>query len=393
MPIQSITGLNQFPGLVNMAQSPMVFAVSASAYASSSFYYTCKLQIWTGSYEASGSGTTYNIRKYPNASGYGLFDVSKFVNSALTVPALQATSSVVFFQPTFNFNFENGISGSDFRTSVADRGLDGYNLFPKQINSTGLVGDFYPLMTDGPTSQSIAINDKGWLGVFVGVNSNVNVLYTGSYANGSTTTATRVLSGSQFHTTASIAWTPMGPVQPGFPLALTNGGSDLVSYTIRSTGAGFQNALGINYSVNCVFKYTPVRILWKNRYGQFDWINMWYKNVQDFSTEQRVYQPQLGSWNSSKLTYNEYQSTTQRYTVDATETLTVNTDFLPESYNEIFKQLLVTEEAYWMYDQPNSLYKPITIKTNNITFKTGVNDKLIQYTFTFDIGQPYKLII
>ena len=120
---------------------------------------------------------------------------------------------------------------------------------------------------------------------------------------------------------------------------------------------------------------------------------MWYKNVQDFSTEQRVYQPQLGSWNSSTLTYNEYQTATQRYTVDATETLTVNTDFLPEAYNNIFKQLLVTEEAYWMYDQPNSLFKPITIKTNSLTFKTGVNDKLIQYTFTFDIGQPYKLII
>ena len=388
MPIQSITAVNQSPSLTSLAQSPIVFAVSASAYASSSFYYTCNLQIWTGSAEASGSGTTYAIRKYPNASGYGIFDVSKFVNSALTIPALQATSSAVFYNPTFNFNFENGISGSDFSTQLPYKALDGYSVFPKSINAGAASGaEFWPLMTDGPTSQSIAINDKGWLGVFVGNNTSRNVGYTGSYANGSQTFATRTLSGSQFHTTGSIAWTPMGPVQPGFPLALTNGGSDLVSYTIKS------NLLGINYSVNCVFKYTPVRILWKNRFGQFDWINMWYKNVQDFSTEQRVYQPQLGSWNSSKLSYNEYQTATQRYVVDATETLTVNTDFLPEAYNNIFKQLLVTEEAYWMYDQPNSLYKPITIKTNSLTFKTGVNDKLIQYTFTFDIGQPYKLII
>ena len=387
MPIQSITSSVQTPSLVTLAQSPIVFSVLAPSYQSSSFYYTCNLQIWTGSINSSGSGTQFALRKYPNASGYGIFDVSRFVNSSLTNLAYQATSSAVFYKTTFNFNFENGITGSDYNNTIEYRALDGYNIFPQQINASALAGDFYPLMTDGPTSQSIAINDKGWLGVFVGVVGNVNVGYTGSYANGSTTTATRVLSGSQNNTTASIAWTPMGPTQQGFPLALTNGGSDLVSYTIKS------NKLGINYNIECAYKYTPVRILWKNRYGQFDWMNMWYKNVQDFSTEQRVYQPQLGTWNSPTLTYDAYQTATQRYIVDATQTLTVNTEFLPESYNEILKQLLVTDEAYWMYDQPNSLVKPLTIKTNNITFKTGVNDKLIQYTFTFDIGQPYKLII
>ena len=387
MPIQSITSSVQSPSLVTLAQSPIVFSVLAPSYQSSSFYYTCNLQIWTGSINSSGSGTQFALRKYPNALGYGLFDVSRFVNSSLTNLAYQATSSAVFYKTTFNFNFENGITGSDYNNTIEYRALDGYNVFPQQINSSALAGDFYPLMTDGPTSQSVAINDKGWLGVFVGVVGNVNVGYTGSYANGSTTTATRVLSGSQNNTTGSIAWTPMGPTQQGFPLALTNGGSDLVSYTIKS------NKLGINYDIECAYKYTPVRILWKNRYGQFDWINMWYKNVQDFTTEQRVYQPQLGTWNSSTLTYDAYQSATQRYIVDATQTLTVNTEFLPESYNEILKQLLVTDEAYWMYDQPNSLVKPLTIKTNNLTFKTGVNDKLIQYTFTFDIGQPYKLII
>jgi hypothetical protein len=133
--------------------------------------------------------------------------------------------------------------------------------------------------------------------------------------------------------------------------------------------------------------------MWKNRYGQFDWLNFYLKNTQTFDTEQRVYQPQLGSWNSSQLSYNAFQTATQRYIVDATQTITVNTNYLQESYNEIMKQLLVTDEVYWMYDQPNSLVKPLTIKTSNLEFKTGVNDKLIQYTITFDIGQPFKLII
>jgi hypothetical protein len=55
--------------------------------------------------------------------------------------------------------------------------------------------------------------------------------------------------------------------------------------------------------------------------------------------------------------------------------------------------MLVSDEIYWCYDQANGLVKPLTIKTNSLLFKTGVNNKLIQYTIAFDLGQPYKLIL
>ena len=71
----------------------------------------------------------------------------------------------------------------------------------------------------------------------------------------------------------------------------------------------------------------------------------------------------------------------------------MNSDWLQEDFNEIYKQLLVSDEIYWMYDQNNNLVKPLTIRTNNLLFKTGVNNKLIQYAITFDIGQPYKLLL
>ena len=54
---------------------------------------------------------------------------------------------------------------------------------------------------------------------------------------------------------------------------------------------------------------------------------------------------------------------------------------------------MVADEIYWLYDQDSFLVKPLTIQTNSLQFKTGVNNKLIQYTITFDIGQPYKLIL
>jgi hypothetical protein len=147
------------------------------------------------------------------------------------------------------------------------------------------------------------------------------------------------------------------------------------------------------YKIENECYYTPVRIAYKNRFGQFDFINFYKRHNNTFNTDQRLYQPQLGSWEAATLSYDQYQTRQQRYIVDATEVVECNTGFLEEGYNELLKQLLVSDEIYWLFDQENNIIKPLTIQTNSIQFKTGVNNKLIQYTIVFDIGQPYKLIL
>jgi hypothetical protein len=52
-----------------------------------------------------------------------------------------------------------------------------------------------------------------------------------------------------------------------------------------------------------------------------------------------LYQPQLGTWQSSTLSYNQYKQEQQRYIVDATEVLECNTDWLEEGWNELMKQI------------------------------------------------------
>jgi len=147
----------------------------------------------------------------------------------------------------------------------------------------------------------------------------------------------------------------------------------------------------INFEVVCKQKYPNVRIKWKNRYGQFDWFDFYMVNKQSFSTTVRGYQPQLGTWTGATLGYNQYDSSNLNYIVDSKQSISVNTDWVDEDYNEIFKQLLVSEEIYWVKSQTDLL--PLTIATDSITFKTGVVDKVIQYGFDFDFGQGYKLIL
>ena len=149
----------------------------------------------------------------------------------------------------------------------------------------------------------------------------------------------------------------------------------------------------MRFEETCLEKYPNVRIKWKNRYGQFDYFNFYMVSKESFTTTTRTFQPQLGSWDSPSLSYNDYDSSIQNYVSDSSQTLTVNTDWLEDEYNELIKQLLVSDEIYWVIDESTDSVRPLTISTNSIQFKTGVVDKLIQYSFEFNLGQNYKLIL
>jgi len=116
-------------------------------------------------------------------------------------------------------------------------------------------------------------------------------------------------------------------------------------------------------------------------------------NKQSLQTEKKTYQPQLGTWESSTLSYAKPDSGVLNYIVDSKQAIQVNSFWMSESYNDILKELMVSDEIYWVYDEANNYVRPLTMQTSNIVFKTGVVDKLIQYQFDFDYGQAYKLII
>jgi hypothetical protein len=390
-----------------------VFSVleGTNAFTASEYQYTEELYVWTGSYRQSGSAL-YEARKFPNQSGAGIFDFSRMINS--TFQELSATdgSYIKNYKTIFGWQYE---SGSTYVTQSATlqvscstggtffKAYDGYNVYPNSINSSLFASDLYwPLMSDAASvTQSVLITDKSSIGtylkglsIWVGTSDNTlptSVECTASYANGSKLSSTTAITTGFASTTQSVLHLPSAPGDATWSTYWpTTTNLDTYVFKIKNGNTVMEVS---SYQVDCAFYYEPIRIAWKNRYGQFDFLNFYKRHDNTFNTDQRVFQQQVGTWQSSTLSYNQYQTKTQRYIVDATEVLECNTDWLQEGYNELFKQMLVSDEMYWCYDQTNNLIKPLTIKTNSLMFKTGVNNKLIQYTIAFDIGQPYKLIL
>jgi hypothetical protein len=383
--------ITQTPATCSLAQSPIIFTLAESTpvYTSSSFQYVGELYYWTGSLTNSSSVSDYTIVKFPNTADVGIFDLNRIINSTLTPLAIANTSSVSYFAVDFYYQYQSGstyLTGSHVRSKTY-KALDGYGIFPETIGQQIFTSSvFWPLMTDGPATQSAFIDNTGIAGIYtgdVGTTQPTKIVYTSNLGTANYNVSSSTATSGQIYSY------PIGPAQSGFPLSTVG----LTTYSVQAFNGATALSNAIRYNITCQQKYPNVRVKFKNRFGQFDYMNFDMVSKQSFQTERRTYQPQLGTWESSTLSYQPYDTGNQAYIVDSKQAISVNSFWLPESYNDILKQLLVSDEIYWVYDEANNKVRPLTIVTQNILFKTGAVDKLIQYQFDFQFGQPYKLIM
>lgn len=386
----------QTPASFSLAQSPIIFSVSSSDHVyETNFQYIGELTIWTGSLTQSGSGEVWTLAKYPSNKGLtGIFDCSRIINSTQTQLTEQNISPVTYFKLDSYYRYYTGttyVTGSKI-TSDVYKAIDGYQIFPEQIGqSIQTITPYWPIMTDGPATQSVFLDNVGQMGCYVGYLGSTpglqanNLTYTG---DNNSIASYFLATGSSDNSNQQISSFPIGPSDSDFPLNREG----LTKFTIQAQYDSLPIGKSITFNIGCQQKYPNIRVKWKNRYGQFDYINFDMVNRKSMSSTKRTYQPQIGSWTGKTLSYNEYDSQALNYIVDSNQTIVCNSNWLDESYNDIFKQLLVSNEIYWCLDNSDNV-KPLTILTSNIQFKTGVVDKLIQYSFEFQYGQGYKLII
>jgi hypothetical protein len=383
----------QTPATMSLAQSPVIFSVSSSTLVGqSNFQYIGELTIWTGSVADSGSGNTWTLAKYPSSQGLtGIFDLSRIINSTQTELIQQNISPIKYFRFDSYYRYQSGsvyFTGSVISSSVF-QAADGYQIFPEAIGAQiNTLTPLWPIMSSGPATQSVFLDNIGSSSIFVGDVNNLPQPTRMVYLSSTGTQEVFSLPASTGNSNTLVTGFPTAPAQSGFPLSTVG----LDWFTIRAFSHSQQIGQPVLYNIACQQKYPNIRIKWKNRFGQFDYLNFDMVNKQSITTSRRNYQPQLGSFSQRTLSYNTYDSQTLAYIIDTKQNIIVNSNWLTEDYNDILKQLLVSDEIYWMQYNTTDV-TPLTIITSNIQFKTGVVDKLIQYQFEFQLGQNYKLII
>lgn len=127
-------------------------------------------------------------------------------------------------------------------------------------------------------------------------------------------------------------------------------------------------------------KYTPYKIIFRNKLGAKQ--ELWF-----FKSSRLSMQIERDEFQGN--TIKDYRSgiiSSHRgvnFSTMSKQTLTINSGFVPESFNEIFKQLMLSEQVWIDYNQQ---VLPINISNQSIDYKTSLNNKLINYTIDVEFS-------
>ena len=126
-------------------------------------------------------------------------------------------------------------------------------------------------------------------------------------------------------------------------------------------------------------KHSPYKVTFINKYGALQDLWFFKRANLSLSTNQENYTANI----VSNGTYSINQASKTIFNKTGVESLKLNTGFYPESYNEIFRQLSLSQEVWIMYEGETL---PITVMTSSLNYKTSINDKLINYTIDVEFA-------
>ena len=126
-----------------------------------------------------------------------------------------------------------------------------------------------------------------------------------------------------------------------------------------------------------------------NKYGAIQSEFFTLKAVRDIKAKRQTYN---SNTISSTGTYSINEHTKQNFNITATQSITLNSFYLPEFYSDVFSEMLLSEKVWVRFREKTTndfITIPINIKTSNLIYKNSLNDRLIQFEFSFDMSFDY----
>ena len=120
-------------------------------------------------------------------------------------------------------------------------------------------------------------------------------------------------------------------------------------------------------------RYTPIDIAFLNKEGQLQTITFFKKKIDKIKTDSEEFESSIGQPLDGIHQFRTYN-------VNGQETFKINSGFVIEDNNEIFKQLLLSTKI-WQIE--NNIYIPLNIKTSSLEYQSRQKDRLLNYSIEF----------
>jgi hypothetical protein len=346
-------------------------------------YAVLKLFIWTGASSPVPPTETYNIRK----SGVQIvfFEISELIRDYLdtTFDGNYSGQAVWVSTTLFAYDSDDNEVADDGESFVA---FDGYNYFEESAN----------------VDNSLMITNRK---LFVLEDNTFRVpIYTATSPTVTFLKDNEIVGSTSFtpsnQSSEQIKYVSIYGDDTNWDSfkerVLEDGGTDYESnkcleayFNDYSIGAvdkivvsdsdGIQT---INVEILEECKYEPKKVTFVNKFGALQDMYFFKKAVERINVERESYKSNILN---SNMVYNSSNHVYRDFNVMGRESVTLSSGFLSEEYNEVFKQMMLSEKV-WVTNitEDGEQVLPINVKTSDITYKTSLNDKLVEYTIEFD---------
>jgi len=150
-------------------------------------------------------------------------------------------------------------------------------------------------------------------------------------------------------------------------------------FLIKLENSETSDKVEIFYNVIDECVNTPKTIIFKNKFGFYDTVTMFAKSVDTMTVTKDKF---INNY-VSQGAYDTQRHQIKDINVFANDSFKVNSGFIRESENVLYKELLLSDTVY-LWDSINKDIIPIRVKTSNLTYKNRLNDKKVQYDIEFD---------
>lgn len=118
-------------------------------------------------------------------------------------------------------------------------------------------------------------------------------------------------------------------------------------------------------------RYIPVDILFQNKEGSIQTLTFFKARKDTMSVEAEKYEGNYGQGRHQFIKYN----------VNSKSKFSVNSGFVDEDLNDVYKQLLLSQRVWTL---ENGVAIPLNLASSSLEFKTRQNDRLINYQIDFE---------
>jgi len=133
----------------------------------------------------------------------------------------------------------------------------------------------------------------------------------------------------------------------------------------------------------CEIKYSPFNLKFVNRFGGLQELTLFKNSTQTIEVKGSEYN--TNTFTTGYPTYNTTLGQKRIFNKNGVKTIKCNTGWINESQNVNVQDLMLSE-SLMLTSVDYYIDAAVVLKTSSMLMKTGLNEKMINYEFDFEIA-------